>query len=182
MLSLQDKTLLATADSKKAFNAPSLSQTGLMLYIHTIIGGALWGLSVSLYRRYSLSKLWQNIYRTALVTGFVPAYFIGGIITVYNTYIKDLNQFQHIFLFNNVIALSVIIPWIYLIPILDVYCPLWLGGHIVGFTSFFLQMYIQDADLLKSDHNLKQIRVKRDQFIKKREQLRKNQFFQLPSK
>ena len=31
------------------------------------------------------------------------------------------------------------------------FAPLWLGGHIVGFVSFFCWMLYTESDLLKSD-------------------------------
>ena len=34
------------------------------------------------------------------------------------------------------------------------FAPLWLGGHIVGFGSFFVWTLYTESDILKSDHNL----------------------------
>ena len=36
----------------------------------------------------------------------------------------------------------------------ETFAPLWLGGHIVGFSSFFVWTLITESDILKSDHNL----------------------------
>jgi hypothetical protein len=36
----------------------------------------------------------------------------------------------------------------------DSWAPLWLGGHIVGFGSFFAYMWLTNADLMKTDQLL----------------------------
>jgi hypothetical protein len=52
-------------------------------------------------------------------------------------------------------SVAVCVPWVYMLPVLDKLCPLWLGGHVVGFCSFFLFMMATDNDMFKSDHQLK---------------------------
>ena len=49
---------------------------------------------------------------------------------------------------------ATIYPAYYILPWVERWAPLWLGGHVVGFGSFFLYMVVTDADLMKSDHRL----------------------------
>jgi hypothetical protein len=41
------------------------------------------------------------------------------------------------------------------------YAPLWIGGHVVGFCSFFIYLRVTGADLLRSDAVLQQEEVLR---------------------
>ncbi len=157
-----------------------LIENGTILYMHTLLGGALWGITVSLFRRIKNKRqIWQYIYRTALVTGFVPAYFIGGIVTQYNYQLKEKNTYNGIMMLNFITGMLILIPSIYIMPILDLYCPLWLGGHIVGFSTFFLQCYYEDNDLFKSDINLKKEEELLNKRNKRKELLYKKKFFQI---
>ena len=45
-------------------------------------------------------------------------------------------------------------PARYVLAWVENFAPLWLGGHIVGFGSFFVWTLYTESDLLKSDHNL----------------------------
>jgi hypothetical protein len=42
-------------------------------------------------------------------------------------------------------------PWVYLLPIVERFSPYWIGGHVLGFTSFFVWLLVSKNDLLKSD-------------------------------
>lgn len=45
-------------------------------------------------------------------------------------------------------------PARFLLEWVERFAPLWLGGHIVGFGSFFVWTLYTESDLLKSDHSL----------------------------
>ena len=45
-------------------------------------------------------------------------------------------------------------PARFLLARVENFAPLWLGGHIVGFGSFFVWTLYTESDILKSDHNL----------------------------
>jgi hypothetical protein len=45
-------------------------------------------------------------------------------------------------------------PARFLLEWVEGFAPLWLGGHIVGFSSFFAWTLFTESDLLKSDHAL----------------------------
>jgi hypothetical protein len=157
----------------------SLMESGSLLYLHTILGGAAWALATGLFKGLPVVFLRRSVYRTALVTGFVPAYFIGGVVTFYQAQLLTMDSYEEAFRLYFGCSVAVVLPWLYMLPILDAYCPLWLGGHIVGFCSFFLSCYLNDSDIFKTDHLLAS--YEEDQ---KREQARKEyedkkKFFQL---
>ena len=41
------------------------------------------------------------------------------------------------------------------------FAPLWLGGHVVGFGSFFTWTLYTESDLMKNDRNLQEVARKR---------------------
>ncbi len=45
-------------------------------------------------------------------------------------------------------------PWVYILPIVDKVFPLWIGGHVLGFTSFFTWLLVSKSDVLQSDNLL----------------------------
>ena len=50
---------------------------------------------------------------------------------------------------------------------METFAPLWLGGHIVGFSSFFGWTLYTESDLLKSDRELLSRAEQREQRAKR---------------
>jgi len=42
-------------------------------------------------------------------------------------------------------------PWCYLLPVVERFSPFWIGGHVLGFMSFFTWMVVSGNDLFKTD-------------------------------
>ena len=128
----------------------TLLESGLLLYLHTAAGGAAWGLFESVRAGQGRAALVQNVARTALVTCFVPILMVGGVVTGYNRINKRTDSINEKFAlyFAGCVALypaSRFFAWV------EAFAPLWLGGHIVGFGSFFAWTLYTESDLLKSD-------------------------------
>jgi hypothetical protein len=128
----------------------SLIESGVLLYLHTACGGAAWGLFESLRGGQSRSQLVQNVVRTGVVTCFVPILFVGGVVTGYMRLNRTTDSIREKFFlyFGLCVALY---PAGRLLSIVERFAPLWLGGHIVGFGSFFVWTLYTESDLLKSD-------------------------------
>lgn len=150
---------LATAEEAAAAASPlhavraSLVESGVLLYFHTAGGGAAWGLFESLRLGQSRAMLVQNVARTALVTCFVPILMVGGVVTAYTRVNRTTDEVSHKFaLYFSLCALmypaSRLLAWV------ERFAPLWLGGHVVGFGSFFAWTLHAESDLLKSDRDL----------------------------
>ena len=58
-------------------------------------------------------------------------------------------------------------PGMLLLKVVEAYAPLWLGGHIVGFSSFFGWTLYTESDLLKSDRELLSKAEQREQRAKR---------------
>lgn len=128
----------------------TLIESGVLLYFHTAAGGAAWGLFESVRAGQSRAALVQNVARTALVTCFVPILMVGGVVTTYNRVNKQTDSINDKFAlyFGGCVLLypaSRFFTWV------EAFAPLWLGGHIVGFGSFFAWTLYTESDLLKSD-------------------------------
>lgn len=128
----------------------TLLESGVLLYLHTAAGGAAWGLFESVRAGQGRAALMQNVARTALVTCFVPILMVGGVVTGYNRINKRTDSVNEKFVlyFAGCVALypaSRFFAWV------EAFAPLWLGGHIVGFGSFFAWTLYTESDLLKSD-------------------------------
>ena len=111
--------------------------------------------------------------RTALVTGLVPAFFVGGIVSLFQRYQRDANTEHEVFRLYSATMFATVWPALYIMPAVDRYAPLWLGGHVVGFGSFFVYMLLTDADLMKNDHALEQEAPPPSPFEDMRARLRK---------
>ena len=133
----------------------SLVESGVLLYLHTAVGGAAWGVFESVRLGESRAMLVQNVARTALVTCFVPILMVGGVVTTYTHVNKGTDSIQEKFAlyFSSTLALY---PAYKLLTWVERFAPLWLGGHVVGFGSFFIWTLYTESDLLKSDHDLLQ--------------------------
>ena len=132
-----------------AFRA-SIVESGVLLYFHTAAGGAAWGVFESLRLQQPRAVFVQNVVRTALVTCFVPILLVGGVVTGYTRLNRSTDSIKEKFglYFTSCVALY---PAARLLTIVERFAPLWLGGHIVGFCSFFVWTLYSESDLLKSD-------------------------------
>ena len=157
------------ADPINTIRSP-LIKSGLMMYLHTVAGGAAWGLGSSLYHG---TPVLSAVARTALVTGLVPAFFVGGIVSLFQRYQRDANTEHEVFRLYSATMFATVWPALYIMPAVDRYAPLWLGGHVVGFGSFFVYMLLTDADLMKNDHALEQEAPPPSPFEDMRARLRK---------
>eukprot|EP00455_Lapot_gusevi_P053858 TRINITY_DN8498_c0_g1_i2.p1 TRINITY_DN8498_c0_g1~~TRINITY_DN8498_c0_g1_i2.p1 ORF type:complete len:159 (-),score=31.73 TRINITY_DN8498_c0_g1_i2:72-548(-) len=119
-----------------------------------MFGGALWGAATSLYKRLPTSQVLSATIRTSLVTGLVPAYFVGFCVSLFDYFHHRADTETDIHRLYSSSLFLTLYPWYYLLPIVERYAPLWLGGHIVGFSSFFLYMLYTDSDLLKTEQML----------------------------
>ena len=128
----------------------SLVESGVLLYLHTACGGAAWGLFESLRSGQTRAQLVQNVVRTGVVTCFVPILLVGGVVTGYMRLNRTTDSIREKFFvyFGACVALY---PAGRLLTVVERFAPLWLGGHIVGFSSFFVWTLYTENDLLKSD-------------------------------
>lgn len=131
----------------------TLVESGVLLYLHTAAGGAAWGLFESLRAGSPRGMLLQNVARTALVTCFVPILLVGGAVTGYERTNRATDSVEDKFklYFGACLALY---PAQRLLAWVERFAPLWLGGHVVGFSSFFAWTLYSESDLLKSDREL----------------------------
>eukprot|EP00732_Lithocolla_globosa_P001163 Lithocolla_globosa_v1_NODE_537_length_3794_cov_22.651976.p1 type:complete len:488 gc:universal NODE_537_length_3794_cov_22.651976:1347-2810(+) len=130
-----------------------LVEQGLFLYLHTATGGAVWGAIESYRKNYTLPNILKFTMRNALVTSLLPIYFVGGLVTTFMHFKKQCDTIDQTWRFYSV-ALMGLYPFFYLIPIVELWSPYWLGGHILGFGSFYSYLIYSDSDLMKSDHKL----------------------------
>jgi hypothetical protein len=94
------------------------------------------------------------MFRTALVTGLVPAFFVGGVVSLFQQYQRHANTEQDVFRLYAGTLFATMWPASYIMPAVDRWAPLWLGGHVVGFSSFFIYSWLTGSDLLKNDQQL----------------------------
>ena len=131
----------------------TLVESGVLLYLHTAAGGAAWGLFESVRRSEPRDVLLRNVARTSLVTCLVPILLVGGVVTAYERTNKSTDSIDQKFaLYAS--ACMAIYPAHRLLAWVETFAPLWLGGHIVGFSSFFVWTLYTESDLLKSDREL----------------------------
>ena len=130
-----------------------LVESGLVMYVHTMAGGAAWGLFVGLRDRLPLAGVLRHVARTALVTGMVPAYAVGLAVSAFNYYRRGVDEPERAFHLYTASLMS-LYPWYYLLPMVERFSPLWIGGHVVGFGSFFTYLVLTDSDLMKNDQGL----------------------------
>mmetsp|Transcript_50697 Transcript_50697/g.99308 ORF Transcript_50697/g.99308 Transcript_50697/m.99308 type:complete len:540 (-) Transcript_50697:163-1782(-) len=133
----------------------AVMESGTALYVHTVLGGAVWGCVTSLRNKAPPAVFATNVMRTAFVTGVVPAYFVGACVSLFQHYHRKMDTHNELFTLYTMTILSTFHPWFYLLPMVERWAPLWLGGHVVGFMSFFTYLRLTDADVLKSDAQLK---------------------------
>jgi len=131
----------------------TLVESGVLLYMHTAAGGAAWGLFESLRVGETRAALVQNVVRTSLVTCFVPIIMVGGLVSTYTNMNRATDSIDDKFQVYFVSSMA-LYPAGRLLQWVERFAPLWLGGHIVGFFSFFTWTLYTESDLLKTDKEL----------------------------
>ena len=144
----------------------SLIESGVLLYLHTAGGGAAWGLFESVRNGEPRPVLMQNVARTSLVTCFVPILLVGGVVTAYERLNRTTDSINEKFALYGAACLA-LYPAGRLLQWVETFAPLWLGGHIVGFSSFFGWTLYTESDLLKSDRELLSKAEQREQRAKR---------------
>ena len=144
----------------------TLIESGVLLYLHTAAGGAAWGLFESVRNGEPRPVLMQNVARTSLVTCFVPILLVGGVVTAYERLNRTTDSINEKFALYGAACLA-LYPAGRLLQWVETFAPLWLGGHIVGFSSFFGWTLYTESDLLKSDRELLSKAEQREQRAKR---------------
>lgn len=146
----EEEDAAAAADGAMHGIKATLIESGVLLYLHTAGGGAAWGLFESIRNQQPRAQLVQNVVRTGVVTCFVPILLVGGVVTGYMKLNRATDSIREKFglYFGACLALY---PASRLLTVVERFAPLWLGGHIVGFSSFFVWTLYTESDLLKSD-------------------------------
>ena len=131
-------------------SSSSLIDSGLLLYLHTAAGGGVWGALQAFRANGSAAAILRAAVRTSLVTSLVPITVVGGMVTAYNHVRRQMDDAVSLMAFHTG-SILVLYPLIFIMPAIDRWAPMWIGGHVVGFVSFFAYLYATDADLLKAD-------------------------------
>jgi hypothetical protein len=143
----------------------TLLTSGLLLYVHTMFGGAVWGLVNSSFvqlrelrvaaaataaaaaaasgdaaaavgggaaaaaaaQKWRWRPILSAIGRTSLVTGMLPAYFVGLSVTIFQHYNRSLNDQESLYKLYAGAFLITALPWWYLLPLVEAAAPLWIG-------------------------------------------------------
>ncbi|KNC50895.1 uncharacterized protein AMSG_12043 [Thecamonas trahens ATCC 50062] len=143
----------ATQASWLASAGDSIADSGLLLYLHTALGGGAWGALQAFRAGESSQAIARAALRTSLVTSLVPICVVGGMVTLYNYVRRQVDDPLPLMAFHTGSMLA-LYPLIFIMPAVDAWAPMWIGGHVVGFISFFTYLYVTDADLLKADGEL----------------------------
>ena len=78
---------------------------------------------------------------------------VGGVVTAYERLNRTTDSINEKFALYGAACLA-LYPAGRLLQWAETIAPLWLGGHIVGFSSFFGWTLYTESDLLKSDREL----------------------------
>eukprot|EP01134_Creolimax_fragrantissima_P007666 CFRG7666T1 len=132
----------------------TIVESGVLMYFHTAAGGLVWGVAESIRAKKPMNEVLKFGLRTSLVTCLVPIYFVGASVTIYNYTRKKCEDSFDVFALNSCSMMS-LLPWYYILPKVEKFSPFWIGGHVVGFVSFFCYLLYTNADSLQNDNNLK---------------------------
>jgi hypothetical protein len=124
-----------------------LVDAGIAMYLNTMLGGAVWGAVVAVRDGMPRAAMMRSIGRTAVITGVIPLYFVGVAVTGFNKVRRNVDTRLELATLYSVTTFS-LLPWLYLLPIVEAWAPYWLGGHVVGFTSFFSYLLVTESDKL----------------------------------
>ncbi|EFA81004.1 hypothetical protein PPL_05839 [Heterostelium album PN500] len=143
-----------------------LVESGWLLYFHTSAGGFVWGMIESWRNELPLRAMLKNGFRTSIVTAAVPIFFVGAMTTLYNNYRKQLDTTKEKFYFY-LAGIYSLYPWYYILPKIEKYAPYWIGGHVLGFMSFFTWLVYTKNEIFNSDSLI----IQKDKAAPPREQL-----------
>ncbi|KAF2074281.1 hypothetical protein CYY_004414 [Polysphondylium violaceum] len=151
-----------------ALKTKELKDSGLLLYLHTSAGGFAWGFFESLRNKYPIKRALLNGCKNSIITAAVPIFFVGLMTTLATREFKKLDSPKEklYFYFGGLYSLF---PWYYILPVVERFSPYWIGGHVIGFMSFFTYLAYSDYDLFKSDMVL----IQKDRLAPPREVLKK---------
>lgn len=124
-----------------------LLESGIMMYVNTMLGGGAWGLAVALANKQPRAAVLRSVMRTAVVTGVVPLYFVGAAVTAFNAQRRRVDSPEDLIVLYGLGTFS-LFPWYYLLPIVEAWAPLWLGGHVLGFMFFGGYLMFTGSELL----------------------------------
>ncbi|EAL71496.1 hypothetical protein DDB_G0271944 [Dictyostelium discoideum AX4] len=146
-----------------------LIQSGYHLYLHTSAGGFVWGCIESIRNKLPLRAILLNGCKNSIITAALPIIFVGLMTTYTNETIKKLDTTKEKFEFYFAGFYS-LFPWYYILPIVEKFSPYWIGGHVLGFMSFFSYLAYSEYDIFKSDTIL----IEKDRLALPREVLIEN--------
>jgi len=160
-----------------ALKTKELKESGLLLYLHTSAGGFVWGFFESIRNKYPIKRALINGCKNSIITAAVPIIFVGLMTTFATREFKKLDgpKEKLYFYFGGLYSLF---PWYYILPVVERFSPYWIGGHVIGFMSFFSYLAYSDYDIFKSDMLLIQqdrLAPPREVLIKQIEESKSNQ-------
>jgi hypothetical protein len=149
--------LAERADDSLAFVVDSahavLIEGGALMYLHTAAGGLVWGAFESLRARMGARAVVRHALVTSAVTCLLPITVVGGLVTAYQELEKATDTRLQKWTMYTAAALLLYPGWL-VMQVVERAAPFWLGGHIVGFMSFFAWLRYSHSDLLRTDAEL----------------------------
>ena len=155
LLSEYDRKHAQAEQESFAYMRNTIVESGVLLYLHTAAGGFVWG-ALESWRSGDVARgVLKHATRNSLVTSLVPIYAVGAIVTAYQYAQRQVDLPEEKFMLYAGVAMMVF-PCYRLMPIVEAWAPYWIGGHVLGFASFFTWMLATDNDMFKSDKLLEQ--------------------------
>ena len=155
LLSEYDRKHAQAEQESFAYMRNTIVESGVLLYLHTAAGGFVWGALESWRSGDAVRGILKHATRNSLVTSLVPIYAVGAIVTAYQYTQRQVDLPEEKFMLYAGVAMMVF-PCYRLMPIVEAWAPYWIGGHVLGFASFFTWMLATDNDMFKSDKLLEQ--------------------------
>lgn len=131
----------------------ALAEGGALMYLHTAAGGLVWGAFESLRTRHGARAVARHALVTSAVTCLLPITVVGGLVTAYHELEKATDTRPQKLAMYTCAALLLYPGW-RVMQVVEAVAPYWLGGHIVGFMSFFAWLRYTASDLLRTDAEL----------------------------
>jgi hypothetical protein len=133
--------------------AAALLEGGALMYLHTAAGGLVWGAFESARAGLGLRAVARHACVTSAVTCFLPICAVGGCVSLYARLEKATDTRLEKLAMYTAGALLVYPGWRGM-QVVERLAPHWLGGHIVGFMSFFAYLHYAQSDLFRTDAQL----------------------------
>lgn len=130
-----------------------LIEGGALMYLHTAAGGLVWGAFESLRTRQGARAVVKHALVTSAVTCLLPITLVGGLVTAYHE-LEKVTETRPQKLAMYTCAALLLYPGWRVMQVVEAVAPYWLGGHIVGFMSFFAWLRYTESDLLRTDAEL----------------------------